>query len=349
MKDFLAISKYAGMREDLVQAGGGNTSLKLDQKRMVIKASGIQLAEVSDSSGYSMVDYPMIMEYMDELINERQELSEQQILSKALLEGKRSSIETFLHAVTGRVTLHTHSVAVNVIAVRHDGMERLKELFPAALLVGYATPGLQLARLYYKTLLDEKRKEDKTFPIIFLKNHGVIISGKSSEEVIRISEHVNKKLETVVGLDHSSYRISYEIYKQFCDWGLDSQKIVVKVENKKILDVYQSFGSVLWNYKCCPDCLVFCGKRPFQYDGCSGEKEIKKFTIENGEPILVQWKNDLYIRAYSVKKAREIESVLAFSAQVAWYNQGEQVDYLSESEQNYLLNWDSEKYRQQIK
>ena len=36
------ISKYSGMREDLVQAGGGNTSVK-DGEYMYVKASGCQL------------------------------------------------------------------------------------------------------------------------------------------------------------------------------------------------------------------------------------------------------------------------------------------------------------------
>lgn len=35
------MSKYAGQRFDLVQAGGGNTSVKFGNK-MYIKASGIQ-------------------------------------------------------------------------------------------------------------------------------------------------------------------------------------------------------------------------------------------------------------------------------------------------------------------
>ena len=35
MKSFVKISKYAGMREDLVQAGGGNSAFKLQNDRMV--------------------------------------------------------------------------------------------------------------------------------------------------------------------------------------------------------------------------------------------------------------------------------------------------------------------------
>ena len=37
MQDFIKISKYEGMRNDLAQAGGGNTSVKLDDHIMLVK------------------------------------------------------------------------------------------------------------------------------------------------------------------------------------------------------------------------------------------------------------------------------------------------------------------------
>jgi rhamnose utilization protein RhaD (predicted bifunctional aldolase and dehydrogenase) len=37
IKDFVEISKYAGERLDLVQAAGGNSSVKLDNGEMFIK------------------------------------------------------------------------------------------------------------------------------------------------------------------------------------------------------------------------------------------------------------------------------------------------------------------------
>ena len=42
------MSKYAGMREDLVQAGGGNSSYKISQTEMAIKASGYQLSDLTE-------------------------------------------------------------------------------------------------------------------------------------------------------------------------------------------------------------------------------------------------------------------------------------------------------------
>ena len=60
MKEFLKMSKYAGMREDLVQAGGGNSAYKITDEKMVIKASGYQLADVNEKVGYAIVNPKVI-------------------------------------------------------------------------------------------------------------------------------------------------------------------------------------------------------------------------------------------------------------------------------------------------
>ena len=55
INDLVEISKYAGERFDLVQAGGGNSSVKFENGEMIIKASGFLLSDVNEDSGYSRV------------------------------------------------------------------------------------------------------------------------------------------------------------------------------------------------------------------------------------------------------------------------------------------------------
>ena len=45
------ISNYCGERVDYVQGGGGNTSVKFDEKLMAIKASGYTLKETTVDKG----------------------------------------------------------------------------------------------------------------------------------------------------------------------------------------------------------------------------------------------------------------------------------------------------------
>ena len=79
------------------------------------------------------------------------------------------------------------------------------------------------------------------------------------------------------------------------------------------------------------------------------EERFNSFVEENGYPVIVSYKNNLYIHAESVKKALEIQSVLSFSAQVIMLNRNVECNFLSEKEKNFLLNWDAEKYRKSLK
>lgn len=346
--ELIKISKYAGMREDLIQASGGNSSVKLDSKRMAIKASGIQLADISKDSGYSIVDYSILLQYLNELVGKMSTKSDKEILECALLEGKRSSIETFLHAITGRVTLHTHSVAVSILATRKGGMKILEKMFPEALLIEYATPGLKLAELYYKTFLNAYKNGKKVYSIIFLKNHGLIISGDTAESVIELTEKVCKQIEKVIGINNEHYRRAYELYNKFQQWEPTENKIIVKVESEAVLNIFKTYQYNIWDFQTCPDCVVFCGKKAFIYDEKCDKDTYMKFAAKFTSPTIICYGQELYIRAESVKKAREIESVLSYSARVAAVNQGQEMALLSNEEQDFLLNWDAEKYRQKI-
>ena len=342
INEFIELSKFAGMREDLVQAGGGNSSVKISDTEMIIKASGDQLADVSASKGYSIVNYQMIQEYLKQLADGSCNISEKEILEKVLVKGERPSIETFLHAITDRVTLHVHAVAVNILASRKEGILVLEELFPDALIVDYKTPGLKLALEYY-------RVNRQNSSIVILKNHGLIVSGKSFEEVIRVIDSVCIKIEQRLGIDYSAYRASYKIYKMLQNAGINSPGVVVKVENHVIMDLFKKNGQRLWKYQICPDCLVYCGIKELIIADKTTSDDIRSFIKSYGIPTIIQYGEDLYIHSESIHKVREIESVLAYSAHVSGNWADFEITILPEDEQRFLISWDAEKYRKTIK
>lgn len=150
ISDFVMLSLYAGEREDLVQAGGGNSSVKTPNGEMLIKVSGIQLSEISESYGFVRVNYRLIRDFLS-TVNHGKVVSEQDtvhLMKESVLGEGRPSIETFLHAITERFTLHTHPVVVNALTCRKNGSAVLKELFPRSLIIPYATPGIELAINY---------------------------------------------------------------------------------------------------------------------------------------------------------------------------------------------------------
>lgn len=104
------MSKYAGMREDLVQAGGGNSAYKISKDMMAIKASGYQLADLTEKRGYAIVNPEIISNAFSahNNITSMTEADSIEILNSAFIKGDRPSIETFLHSIAGKYTLHTH-------------------------------------------------------------------------------------------------------------------------------------------------------------------------------------------------------------------------------------------------
>ena len=346
MNGFIKISQYSGMREDLVQAGGGNSAFKIDSTQMAIKASGYQLSEVTEHEGYAVVNPLIIKEAflnyknLDEMTEEESKT----ILANAHIKGPKASIETFLHSIAGKYSLHTHAVVVNAIACRKEGKAIFEKLFPDALVIPYATPGVELAKAYFKVYKEYKVINGNNEPeIVFLMNHGLLVSADTADRVIELTEMVTKKLEQYLEVDFESYHSASNLQ------ALYGEGIIWRVTDSNILSYFKQSGGA-WDYCFCPDCVVFLGKK--MYENSSDfidKKAFEEFVEENGIPVVISYKNNLYIHAVSVKKAMEIQSVLSFSAMVMSMNAKCECNFLSEHEKNYLLNWDAEKYRKQMK
>lgn len=345
MLQLIKISQYAGMREDIVQAGGGNTSVKTEESELIVKASGYQLTDISMTEGYSVVEYRAICDFLTQNCNNQvSDATVKEFLQTALIAGKRPSIEVFLHATTDIVTLHTHPIVVNILAMRQNALDVLKELFPDALIVGYETPGIKLAQKYF---IAEKQFGKTEHKIIFLKNHGLIVTGKNADEVIACNEEILNRIETYLELDMTSYHNSTVLWNAFAAAGQNG--IIWKVTDENVLRTYRELGG-LWQHEFCPDCLVYCGKRMLKLVNQENMvNAICKHINEYGAIFVVEFAGNLYIHAANIAKALEIQSVLSFSAQVMLVNQQQKCDFLTELEQNFILHWESETYRQMLK
>lgn len=361
MQDFIQISKYAGMRNDLAQAGGGNTSMKADDQVMLVKCSGFQLADVSEENGYVKVDYRLIVEYFQENVKEGDESvfteeAGKALLARAQIEGGRASIETFLHAVTGKYTLHSHPTLVNILTARAGGMDVLRTLFPEAVFVPYRKPGAALAEAYYKQYR-EKKAQGADGSVIFLANHGLVVSGDSAQRVIEGTEEVLRKIAAYLQISYDAYPNATKLWRAFADIPGLSDKIVYLSENcsltgeEKITregETKAVLKEETWNHAFCPDCIVYGAKKPLFLTDDFTRKDVISFIEQNGIPAMVCYQGRFYILAESVKKAQEIENVMSFAAQVQAANLTYGMEYLSAEQQDELLNWDAEKYRRKL-
>ena len=138
----IELSSRIGRNLDLVQAGGGNTSVK-DGETLWVKASGKWLAHASDDEMFVPAAMSDILRYLDE---RRDYTVEQRTPSGAAL---RPSVETAMHAVLPhRVVIHVHSVRTISWSVRPNPENALAERLDSLRWewIPYIYPGWPLAR-----------------------------------------------------------------------------------------------------------------------------------------------------------------------------------------------------------
>lgn len=182
------VSKLLGADTALVLHGGGNTSVKLEEKDLFgdpvdviyVKASGWDLADI-EVGGFAPLDLNRVRRLI-----ELGELSDTAMLNE--LTGARldvnapmPSVEAILHAVIpDRAVLHAHPNALLAISNTVGGEAALRGLYgDRAVLVPYAMPGFRVAVAAARAYRDEAT--DTTQAVVLL-NHGIFTFGDSPHE-----------------------------------------------------------------------------------------------------------------------------------------------------------------------
>lgn len=195
IKNLVHISKQIGLHPDFVQGGGGNTSVKITDDLMAIKASGSLLKNMSENQGFALVNHKEINHH----ITDRLILRDSEDTFSYFLKDKTSkigahkslkpSIETGFHALLDhKYIVHTHSVYANILNCTEEGKEISKKLFPNSIWVDYANPGKDI------TIAISESIKNKISDIIFMQNHGIIICASTAEEAYKLHQSVNDKI-----------------------------------------------------------------------------------------------------------------------------------------------------------
>jgi rhamnose utilization protein RhaD (predicted bifunctional aldolase and dehydrogenase) len=167
------LSARVGADPRLVQAAGGNTSLKADGV-MWIKASGTWLKDATSRDIFVPVDHEALVEALA-----RRDPAADACLpfvrADLNVTGLRPSIETSVHALMPHpVVVHVHCVNTIAWAIRRDAEDRLAELLRefAWAFVPYARPGLPLAGGIAARLRSG-------VDVLVLGNHGLVVAADS--------------------------------------------------------------------------------------------------------------------------------------------------------------------------
>ena len=313
----------------LVQGAGGNVSWKNDFE-LYVKASGMWLERAQSRNIFVKVN---LRELRTAFCNGDYENK----LSKVDSNSLRASIETTLHALMPQtVVVHLHMIDALVDLVKVNPELSLSSQLPSDLkwiCVDYHKPGAALAKA-----VEEEMALCRYIPsVIFLKNHGVVIGGKSVVEVMMLIEKLTKFLRKTT-LDYLLEPLDSEEKSLVVEgFSLNSDPLVNKLAQCD--ELWQRLERSWCLY---PDHAVFLGGVPFMFNSlidfsnCMKEKEItNQFVFVKGVGVFCNAEfsstQQVQLRCYYDVLSRVEKNELLVS--------------LKQQEIKHLVDWDSESYR----
>ncbi len=317
------LSAKLGNDLSLIQASGGNTSIKLGGK-LLVKASGKKLKNALNEDIFVSLD---LIKIRNELaINKsKKELNFKNICGSSL----RASIETSMHAIMPyKVVLHTHSVDAIAISLLSNSYNYLEKLMKDInwKFIPYFKPGITLAKAISKEF------QDNPANVLVLANHGLVVGEESIEKAEALHKEIISRLK-----QKPRHQITPNIQK------LNS--ILSKIPNSRLptFEVIHSLATDRQSFKYVqnnspfPDHLVFCGRKPLIINNDFSFKENTYGIIKGLGVVLFE---DSNIATEEMLKA-QAEVFLRIPA-------NKNINFLSDKDCDEILNLESEKYRKKL-
>ncbi|QKD06644.1 class II aldolase [Mesorhizobium loti R88b] len=328
-----SLSASVGADPLLVQGAGGNTSIK-QAGVLWIKASGTWLKNARDDE----IMVPVALAPLLDAVAHRSPAAEtagQFTLADLNPRQLRPSIETTVHALLPqKIVVHVHCVETISIAVQANAEavleERLRGLDWA--FVPYRRPGLPLAQAIAERLRPATN-------VLVLGNHGLVVAADTVAEAALLLQRVTgllarsprpappPDLDALLRLaTGSDYRLPASAAAHAVATDLASCRIAAS-------------GSLY------PDHVIFLGVGSVIAGPGENAAAVVARTAAAPTSILFPGKGVLMRRDANAGT----EAMARCLADVAARVEGAaRVNYLSPKENAELLNWDAEKYRQQL-
>jgi rhamnose utilization protein RhaD (predicted bifunctional aldolase and dehydrogenase) len=332
LDDLRRFSARIGKNIHLVQGGGGNTSVKVDDT-LWVKASGAWLADAESREIFVPV----------RLSGARRAIAagnEHIPAAEGFTGILRASIETSLHALMPhRVVVHVHAVNTVAWAVRTDSREKLaKRLRGLAWhFLTYHRPGLPLCQAVAACMAAAPAD------VFILGNHGLLVGAEDGDAAESLIEDVERRLavplraapETRLSqLDALCTGTGYQPATPHVAHGLATDS-----RNLRLVTA----GSLY------PDHVVFLGPAlPAIRNGESMEQTIAREIDKGLAPpvaLLVPGAGAI-IRTDASEGAKVLLHGLGLVAERL--PERTAIVYLPASEERMLLDWNAEHYRKQM-
>lgn len=337
MQALKALSAKVGADPLLVQAAGGNTSLKQDGV-MWIKASGTWLMQAMTRDIFVPVALAPLLRAL-ERDDPACESCTDFVRADLNNLGLRPSIETTVHAsFAHKVVVHVHCIATISLAVRDNAEALIGNLlhdFRWAY-VPYRRPGLPLAKEIRKRL-----KPDMN--VLILGNHGLVVAGETVAEAEALLARVVKALTRPARPMRAGPEPQLAKWAEGSSFAASPDPGVHSLALDRV-SLAQARKGTLY-----PDHIVFLGagiaiagpgetpEAAARRIGLSGRPEPKLVVVPNEGVLLPQ---DATPAIHAM--ARCLADVAVRLAA------DDMVHTLTLEEELALVNWDAEKYRQSL-
>lgn len=359
--ELVGFSNFYGSNEELVLAGGGNTSAK-DGDIMYIKGSGTRLCDIT-AEGFVKMSRSKIAEIFTKTYpdndKEREALSLKDLMDAKLpdQENKRPSVETTLHSLfPQRFVLHLHPALINGVTCSNEGKKKAKDLFGNEVLwIDPVKPGYTLAKICFDTLKEYKAETGKDADMVLLANHGIFVADDTVEGLGDKLYYVMAKIrgEITDEPDLSAGEFdgdkAQEVFNEISE--VFGENSIVTYEPSVISLRYSkdknSFDEIYYPFN--PDQVVYCKPYPV-YAENKGEIKalVEEYKNKNGFLPKIIFVKDcgLFGVDYSQKGSETAVALFNDAMKISVYAR----DFggakpMSKDLTDFIVNWEAESYR----
>ncbi|MDD3766121.1 MAG: class II aldolase/adducin family protein [Eubacteriales bacterium] len=352
LKKLVEISNFYGQNEDVVLAGGGNTSFK-DKDFLYIKGSGTTLATITES-GFVKMDRQKLAKMWERSYSEDTAKREAQVLADLMDaridKDKRPSVETSLHDLFEQsYVVHTHPALVNGLTCGADGERIAKELFGEDVIwIGPTMPGYVLAATV-KEKIDNLKKNGIVANMLFMANHGVFVAGNTEEEIANLMNMIFDKLSSMVKRKPDLTPVEKDAYTSVFKKVL-GQEVALFECNREILNFVENEESFLKVHSAyTPDHMVYYKhKAMFLKNGEDIKSAVEKFENKYGflPKVIGLEKTGIIVLEESEKAAKIAAKLFCDTVKIAVYAEsfGGGV-FMPDWLIDFIANWEVESYR----
>jgi rhamnose utilization protein RhaD (predicted bifunctional aldolase and dehydrogenase) len=270
------ISSWVAHNISQVQGAGGNNSVKTEDGKLIIKASGKNMVQLIEENAYVVVDNEKVKTLITnpnfDITDNIQVQAISSSIKNSVLEKSDStwqpSMEVGFHSYLYKYTLHTHNVWSNVFMCSNHFFE-IETLFAnvtqytLSSLADYYTPGIPLSWHIYNAYCFEE-----AFPnVIFIPNHGIIYSSNDLELLHKIVNEVeqtlyNKLKSTIQDYPTIAYNEKNNIINVTCPFLINN--LSLELNSAVFIDLLF------------PDQAIYINKNDFNFD----KNETSHFNID---------------------------------------------------------------------